>query len=361
VKIPVYKPQLNGNEKKYVNNCLETSWISSRGEYVSRFEAKFTEFCGCPHAATVCNGTVALHLALAALGIGRGDEVIVPTLTYIATVNMIILAGATPVFVDSQSDTWNLDPVEVTRKITNKTRAVMAVHLYGQPCELDSLRELCMEHNLYLIEDCAEAFGSYYKGKHVGGFGDVSTFSFFGNKTITTGEGGMVCAASIVLHDKVYHLKTQAVSPSIEYYHDTLGFNYRMTNICAAIGLAQLENAIPTIARKNQIAHRYLELFEGLPLFFQSEAKDTVHSYWMFSIALDNAKQRDPLRKFLQSQGIETRPIFYPAHTLPHCHTSKRFPIAERLSKSGLNLPSYPGLSDAELEYVGESVRKFLA
>jgi perosamine synthetase len=201
-KIPVYQPSLNGNEKKYVNECLDSTWISSKGKFVSEFENSFASYVGVKHATTVSNGTVAIHLALLALGIGEGDEVIVPTLTYISSVNTIVYTGAKPVFVDSLQETWQIDPSDVIRKITPKTKAIMAVHLYGHPCDMDALVAICKEHNLFLVEDCAEAIGTLYKGKHVGTFGDVSTFSFFGNKTITTGEGGMVITNDETLHDR---------------------------------------------------------------------------------------------------------------------------------------------------------------
>ncbi len=359
MKIPIYKPQLNGNEKKYVNECLDTTWISSRGEFVSRFEAKFTDYTGVGHAVTVSNGTVALHLALVALGIGPGDEVLIPSLTYIAPVNMILLVGATPVFVDSLPDTWNMDPQDAERKVTAKTRAVLAVHLYGQASDMDAITEMCRKHDLFLIEDCAEAFGTKYKNSHVGTFGDVSTFSFFGNKTITTGEGGMVCAKSIELHDRIYHLKTQAVSPSIEYFHDALGFNYRMTNICAAIGLAQIEHADKILHKKRQIAAWYAEKLKDVPVSVHEEKEDTVHSYWMCSLLTDDPGLRNPLRDHLKLMHIETRPLFYPAHTMHHCKRDLELPIAESLSKRGCNLPSYPSLSKAEVEYICAKITEF--
>jgi perosamine synthetase len=276
--IPVYQPSLGGREKEYVNQCLDTTWISSKGEFISRFEQGFAKFIGAEHATTVNNGTVAIHLALEALGIKAGDEVIVPTLTYIASVNTIAQTGATPVFVDSIEETWQIDPADVRRKITPKTRAVMVVHLYGLPCDMDEIMKICQEHNLLLVEDCAEAFGTYYKGQHVGTFGDVATFSFFGNKTITTGEGGMVVVKDESVARRAFHLKNQGVSQSREYWHDILAYNYRMTNICAAIGLAQLERAPEILAQKRQIAQWYSEGLEGLPLKVHREQADTTHS-----------------------------------------------------------------------------------
>jgi len=357
--IPVYQPYFAGREKEYVNQCLDSTWISSKGEFIGKFEQQFADYIGAQHATSVCNGTVAIHLALEALGIGSGDEVIVPTFTYVASVNTIIQAGATPVFVDSIEQTWQIDPEDVRRKITPRTKAVMAVHLYGLPCDMGALTQICLDSNLYLVEDCAEAFGTYYKGQHVGTFGDVATFSFFGNKTITTGEGGMVVAKDKAVFDKAYHLKTQGVSPTREYWHDMVAYNYRMTNICAAIGLAQLEQANAIIAKKRQVAAWYREGLAGLPVKTHDEMADTVHSFWMCSIAVNDATYRQPLREHLKKACIETRPVFYPCHTLPHCASKKSFPVAESLSSRGINLPSYPGLKREDCDLIVAAIRGF--
>jgi perosamine synthetase len=223
MKIPVYQPTLSGNEKKYVNECLDTNWISSKGRFVKLFEQSFAEYTGIKHATGVSNGTVALHLALMALGVGPDDEVIVTTLTYIASVNAIAYTGATPVFVDSLPDTWQIDPQDVRRKITPRTKAIMAVHLYGHPCDMDAIQAIAKEHELFVVEDCAEAFGTLYKGKHVGSFSDIATYSFFGNKTITTGEGGMVVTDDETLFDRAVHFKGQGLANHREYWHDVIG------------------------------------------------------------------------------------------------------------------------------------------
>ena len=248
--IPIYQPDLSGNEKKYVADCLESTWISSKGKYIPLFENSFAKYVGVKHAAAVCNGTVAIHLALLTLGVGPGDEVIVPTLTYIASVNAISYVGATPVFCDSLYSTWQMDVADVEKKITAKTKAILAVHLYGHPCEMDPLVALCKQHGIFLIEDCAEALGSLYSEKHVGTFGDIATFSFFGNKTITTGEGGMVVTNDETLIERTRHFKGQGLAQHREYWHDVIGYNYRMTNIEAAIGLAQLNVLILFCKRK---------------------------------------------------------------------------------------------------------------
>lgn len=357
--IPVYQPYFSGREKEYVNQCLDSTWISSKGEFINRFELGFADFIGAEHATTVSNGTVAIHLALEALGIGPGDEVIVPTLTYVASVNTILQTGATPVFVDSLESTWQIDPEDVKRKISPKTKAVMAVHLYGLPCDMDPLVAICKEHQIFLVEDCAEAFGSSYKGQHAGTFGDIATFSFFGNKTITTGEGGMVVAKNKDILEKAYHLKNQGVSPTKEYWHDRVAYNYRMTNICAAIGLAQLENAPEILEKKRRIAEWYRQDLEGLPLKTHDEQPDTVHSFWMCSIAVDDSGNRSDLRSNLKNEGIETRPLFFPAHTMPHCAVDGHYPVAESIGARGINLPSYPGLKREDVSLVTKSIRNF--
>jgi perosamine synthetase len=358
--IPVYQPDLSGNEKRYVNECLDTAWISSRGRFVGEFEERFAAAVNVEHAAAVCNGTVALHLALVALGIGPGDEVLVPTLTYIASVNAIAYTGATPVFVDSVRDTWQMDPEDVRRLVTPRTRAIMAVHLYGQSCDLTALQALAREHRLFLVEDCAEAFGTHWQGRHVGGFGDISTFSFFGNKTITTGEGGMVVSNDRTLAERVRHFKGQGLASHREYWHDVIGYNYRMTNIAAAIGLAQLERAPATIAAKRALAQRYAQACKDLPLEFHAEQAGTVHSHWMVSALVPRADQRDPLREHLKAASVETRPLFFPVHTMPmYSSQFRRHPVAEDLAWRGINLPSFPTMTDAQFDRVVAALHAF--
>ena len=357
IEIPVYQPALNGREKEYVLDCLESTWISSKGKYIGMFEERFARTVSVRHAAAVCNGTVALHLALVALGVGPGDEVIVPTLTYIASVNAITYTGAKPVFVDSLPDTWQMDPADVRRKLTPRTRAIMAVHLYGHPCEMDELSAIARQGNLFLLEDCAEAIGTRYKGKHVGTFGDLGTFSFFGNKTITTGEGGMVVTSDETLHTRLVHFKGQGLAAHRQYWHDVVGYNYRMTNVCAAIGLAQLEQAEEFIARKRAIADRYRRNLAGSRVTFHGEAPEVFHSYWMCSILVSNASDREPLRDQLASKGIETRPVFYPAHTMPmYSEQFQRHPVAEDIGWRGINLPSWPGLTDDQVDRICEVI-----
>lgn len=358
--IPIYQPELSGNEKRYVNECLDTSWISSKGRFVGEFEAAFAKRIGALHASSVCNGTLALHLALLALGIGPGDEVIVPTLTYVASANAISYTGATPVFVDSLRDTWQMDPDDVRRSITPRTRALLPVHLYGQACPMDELMAIAREHRLFVIEDCAEAMGTLYKGRHVGTFGDIAMFSFYGNKTITAGEGGMVVSNDKTLIERARHFRGQGLASHREYWHDVVGYNYRMTNIAAAIGLAQLERADDFIARKRALAARYAELLRDCPVTLHQEAPDTVHSHWMVSLLVPRPEQRDPLRQRLAAAGVETRPVFYPVHTMPmYARSYRKHAVAEDLAWRGMNLPSWPGLSETQLQHICLTVTDF--
>jgi perosamine synthetase len=358
-------PFLNGNEKKYVNDCLDSTWISSKGKYVEMFEDEFAKYIGTTGAVSVSNGTVALHLALETLGIGAGDEVIVPTFTYIASVNTIAQTGATPVFVDSDPTTWQMCPKSICKNITPNTKAIMVVHLYGHPCDMESITSICKDNDLLLVEDCAEALGSYYNGKHVGTFGDCAAFSFFGNKTITTGEGGMVVSQNKDFLARCRHLKGQGMSLTRRYWHDCLGYNYRMTNIQAAIGLAQLEQISEILKRKKEIARKYAIEFEKLELplsMLQESGENIVNSYWLCTCAVDEAFDRDEFAFMLEKDfGIETRPAFFLAHEMPmHKDTSPQegFDNAKKLSKSGINLPSYPGLTESELDYIIDSIKK---
>jgi len=358
--IPLYQPDLSGNEKRYVLECLDSTWISSKGKFISEFEDRFAAYMGTRHAVGVCNGTAALHLALVTLGISPGDEVIVPTLTYIAAVNAITYAGATPVFVDSRRDTWQMDPDDVRRKINSRTKAIMVVHLYGQPCDMGALTKIAKEHKLYLVEDCAEAFGARYKESLAGTFGEIATFSFYGNKTITTGEGGMVVTTSDALAERALHFRGQGLADNREYWHDVVGYNYRMTNICAAIGLAQLERADDFLSKKRELARNYQKHLAGLPIEVHSEAPNTTHSYWMISILVENPADRDRLRDHLRDKGVETRPLFYPAHTMPmYAAKHPPFPAAEDLSRRGINLPSWPGLTEVQMQTVISGVTDY--
>jgi len=353
ISIPVYRPDLSGNEARYVADCIESTWISSKGCYIAQFERQFARRVGVAEATSVCNGTVALHLAMLALGIGAGDEVIVPTLTYVASVNAVTYTGGIPVFADSLPNTWQVDPQDVLRRITPRTKAIMAVHVYGHACDMDALRAIAREHRLFLIEDCAEAIGSLYKGRHVGTQSDIATFSFFGNKTMTTGEGGMVVSNDPTLMERSRRFKGQGLAEHREYWHDIVGYNYRMTNICAALGVAQLERLDAFLACKRALAETYRRGLAGLPVRVHGEHADVHHSYWMVSLLVDDASDREPLREWLAAQGIETRPVFHPVHTMPiYSSRFQRHPVAEDIARRGINLPSWPAMRDDEIERV---------
>ncbi|WP_277873190.1 DegT/DnrJ/EryC1/StrS family aminotransferase [Vibrio furnissii] len=361
-RIPIYQPSIGIEEKENVNKCLDSTWISSKGEFIEKFEREFSKKFNCTYSTTVTNGTVALHLALLALGVKEGDEVIVPTLTYVASVNAILYVGATPVFVDCDKDTWQLSIEEVEKKITPKTKAILAVHLYGQPADMLSLMKIAEEKDVYVIEDCAEAIGSKIDGEFVGNFGHVSTFSFFGNKTMTTGEGGMVCSNIKSIIDRVARLKTQGLASHREYWHDIVGYNYRMTNICAAIGLAQLNKVDGFIRKKQDIAKKYKQCLANLPLGFQGESDNTTHTHWMFSILVDDVSKRDELRAFLNESGIETRPVFYSIHSMPTYNKYFGFfKNSDEISSRGINLPSYPDLTDEDIDYISDKIREYFS
>jgi perosamine synthetase len=356
---PVYQPSLKGKEKIYVNDCLESTWISSKGKYVNLFEESFSKFTNITHSAVVSNGTVALHLALLALGIGEGDEVIVPTFTYIASVNAVAYVNARPVFADSDPVTWQIDPSKIRKKITKKTKAIMAVHIYGHPCDMNEITKIAKEKNLFVIEDCAEAIGTYFQNKHAGNFSDIATFSFFGNKTITTGEGGMVCTNDSNLHDMVVRLKGQGLAKGKEYFHDIIGYNYRMTNVCAALGLAQLERINEILKEKDRMIYEYKKNLEEIPVSIHQGFGNIKHSYWMFTILAASEKERDELRKFLAEKSIETRPTFHPVHTMPMYFEKDKYPVAEDLGKRGINLPSYPDLTNDDIKFITSTISSF--
>jgi perosamine synthetase len=357
--IPVYRPSIGEREKRYVAEAMDSGWVSSRGAFLDRFEKDFAAYMGSSNGVSAANGTLALHLAFAALGIGQGDEVIVPTLTYVASVNAIAYTGATPVFVDSEPQYWNLDPALVEQAITPRTKAIEVVHLYGHPADMDPILQVAASHNLYVVEDAAECHGATYKGRRVGSIGSVGSFSFFGNKIITTGEGGMLVTNDDELAARARHLRGQGVSPTRTYWHDIIGFNYRMTNIAAAMGCAQLERIDETLAAKRNVASWYRAHLEGVEgLTVQSEAPWARCVYWMNCILVD-PQLRDPLIVHLAENGIETRPFFYPAHTLPMYSSGASYPVAERLGASGINLPSFAELEEEQVAQICAEIRSF--
>ncbi|WP_124065169.1 DegT/DnrJ/EryC1/StrS family aminotransferase [Clostridium sp. E02] len=363
--IPVAVPHFAGNEKKYVDDCMDTAWISSAGKYVSQFEEKYAEYMGMKEAISCCNGTVALHIPLIALGLQPGDEVIIPSFTYIATANAVKYCGATPVFADCLQDTWNIDPEDIKRKITSKTKGIMPVHLYGNPCDMDAIMKIAKDHDLFVIEDAAECHGATYKGRKVGTFGDVSTFSFFGNKIITTGEGGMVVTNNEELANQMRILKGQGQDPNRRYWFIEVGYNYRMTNIEAAIGLAQLENIELHIGDRRKVASWYQEELHGMEDYikFQEITSGAEGVWWMFSIILKDTIKitRDQLMNKLKEDGIETRPLFYPMHLMPvYEDPNAECPVSEKIAANGMNLPTHALLSRDDVKYICERLRAYI-
>ena len=361
--IPVAAPDLRGNELKYVTKCIKTEWISSNGSFVPLFEEKFSRFAGKKIGISTSNGTTALHLALLSVGVGPGDEVIVPALTFVATANSVLYTGAKPIFVDSEMSSWCIDPKEIEKSITKKTKAIIPVHLYGHPANMLEIMKVAKKYNLAVIEDAAEAHGATINGKCVGSFGVANVFSFFGNKTMTTGEGGMIVTDDSKIAKQIRLLRDGGRDRSINvYYHTVLGYNYAMTNLQAAVGVAQLERVKEFISKKRKIARLYKTLFRNFPVEFSPELPGVKSNYWMSSIVLKKEAKisRDELISKLSEKGIQTRPFFVPMHKIPYMHTRQKLPVAEHLASNGINLPSGVKLSHGEVVYVAEAVKKFL-
>ena len=353
--IPVAEPFLGENELRYIIDCVNTGWISSKGKYVKKFEEEFANYINSKYGVSCMNGTAALHLALEALGIRKGDEVIVPNCTYVSTANSVSYTGAKPVFVDSDIETWNIDPMKIEEKITERTKAIMPVHLYGHPCDMDAISDIANKYNLFVVEDAAEAHGAEYKEKKVGSIGDISCFSFFGNKIITTGEGGMCLTNNEELANKMKILRNHGMNPNKQYWHDFKGFNYRMTNMQAAIGCAQLEQINKILEIKINNARNYnflLKDIRGITLPPNKEWAKNV--YWMYSILINNDFKitRDGLIEKFKEKEIETRPFFYPVNKMPHHKDDEEHVISKKLSRQGINLPSSPNLTKEQIDTV---------
>lgn len=364
-RIPVLEPSLSGREMEYVQDCIQSNWISSQGSYVTRFEKIFSKMHHKKHAIAVSNGTSALHLALLSLDIGSNDEVIVPNITFASSVNSIIYCDATPVLCEIDKNTWCVDPNEIEKLITDKTKAIMPVHLYGQVCEMDKIIKIAQKYNLKIIEDCAEAIGSTYNNKPVGVFGDASTFSFFGNKTISTGEGGMVIFPDIEIAQKARILRDHGMSPDKRYWHDKVGYNFRLTNIQAAIGVAQMERLDEIINRKINIAKAYdkkLSKIKGINKL-PSHQKNIRHSNWLYTILLDKKFNRDVILKKLMNKGVDTRPVFYPLNSMPpykNFRHSDKLVNSHNISNFGLSLPSASTLKDEDIDFVTKNLISLL-
>jgi perosamine synthetase len=364
--IPVCVPLLNGKELEYVQDCIKTNWISGKGRYVDEFENKFSQYCGAKYGVTSSNGTTSLHLALASLGLKKGEEVIVPAFTMISPVFAIVYCRAKPVLVDAEPDTLNMDVSQIEEKITDKTKAILPVHIYGHPCDMDPIKKIARKHGLYVVEDAAEAHGAEYKGKKVGGIGEVGCFSFYANKIITCGEGGMMVTNNRNLANRAKQLRDLSFKKGEEriYLHSEIGYNYRMTNLQAAVGLAQFEriDQLVEMRRKNaDLYNKMLGKIRGLKIPIEKDWAKNV--YWMYSIQVEPefGTSRNKLSKELAKRGIETRPFFIPMNKQPVFRKmilfeNENYPIAEELSQKGLQLPSSPGLKKEELRHICNTI-----
>jgi len=360
-RVPMAAPVLGDEELANVIEAVRSGWISSLGAFIGEFERDFARVCGARHGVAVGNGTVALHLALAAAAIGPGDEVLMPALTFVATAAAVTYCGARPVFVDSDPDTWQLDPRDLETKLTPRTRAIIPVHVYGHPCDMDRILELAARRRAIVIEDAAEAHGALYKGRPVGALGAAGCFSFYGNKIITTGEGGMCVTDDDALAERMRLLRDHGMDPKRPYWHEVVGFNYRMTNLQAAVGVAQVKRLPGFVEKKREIARWYAEALAPLAragvVHLQPEAPWARSVFWMYSVVLgDTAVTVDQVRARLAEQNVDSRPFFHPAHTLPPYATGERLPVAERLAGRGINLPSGTGLERAQVEQVARAL-----
>lgn len=368
--IPVNEPLLDGNEKKYLNECLDTGWISSEGPFIKQFEEKFAARMNRRHGIAVSNGTAALDAAIEALGIGPGDEVIMPSFTIISCIGQIVRSGAVPVLVDSNPDTWNMNVHEIEEKISARTKAIMVVHIFGLPVDMDPVLDIAKRHGLSILEDAAQMHGQQYKGMPCGSFGDISTFSFYPNKHITTGEGGMIVTNNEQLAEDCRSLRNLCFQPQRRFVHERLGWNLRMTNMQAALGLAQLERLDEFVMRKRRMGNRYTELLSDLksiqlPLLKTDYAENI---FWVYGVVLEESTGLDAetVMTRLAKKGIGTRPFFYPMHQQPILKQMGFFsdvelPVAESLYKRGFYIPSGMALNNEQLEHVAEALHEVLA
>lgn len=363
-RLPVMEPSLGGNELKYVSDCIASNWISSQGEYVNRFERVFRDYVSVDFSVSTTSGTTALHLALMGLGVGPGDEVIVPDLTFGASANAVIHCGAKPVFADVNKTMWTLEPSAIEPKITERTKAIMPVHLYGHPCDMNPIKEIAARYSLFIVEDCAEALGAEYEGQKVGGLGDAGCFSFFANKVITTGEGGMVTTNNPALYEKMVSLRDHGMSKGKRYWHLYAGFNYRMTNLQAAVGLAQMERIEDFLKYRLKVVERYNQhLCEVKGICLPPAAEWAKNVYWLYSIVVDeltSGVDRDLIAARLGDRGIETRPFFYPLHGQPPYggDTTNSYPVTEWLAPRGLSLPTANDIRLDEVDRVCAAIRQ---
>lgn len=364
--IPVNEPLLDGNEKRYLIECIESGWISSEGPFVSEFESRMASRVGRKYGVAVCNGTAAIDAAVDALGIGPGDEVILPAFTIISCIAQIVRSGARPVLVDMDPETWNMDVAQIEARITSNTKAIMVVHIYGLPVDMDPVLDIAGRHGLRIIEDAAEMHGQTYKGRACGSFGDVSTFSFYPNKHVTTGEGGMIVTDDESIAESCRSLRNLCFQPQKRFVHERLGWNLRMTNLQAALGLAQLERLDEFVERKRRMGRRYRELLSGLANVQLPMARThyAENIYWIFGLVLGDKSglDADEAMRRISAAGVGCRPFFCPMHQQPVLQRlglfkGECYPVAERLYRQGFYIPSGLGLSDGQVETVAEVVR----
>ena len=367
--IPVNQPILNGNEKKYLAECIDTGWISSEGPFIGRFENEFAARVGRKFGIAVSNGSVALDAALASLQLSPGDEVIMPTFTIISCASAIIRCGAVPILVDSDPATWNMDVGQVAARITAKTRAIMVVHIYGLPVDMDPIMHLAEQHGLRVVEDAAESHGQTYRGRPCGSFGDLSTFSFYPNKHITTGEGGMIVTDDESLATRCRSLRNLCFRPTQRFVHDELGWNFRMTNLQAALGVAQLERLDEFVELKRAHGRLYSELLRGTPgIQLPLDSLDYADNiYWVYGLVLDDAIPFDAAgaMRRLTDAGVGARPFFWPMHEQPvfrnaGMFTGENYPVAERIARRGFYIPSGLALDADQIRFVVDAVREVL-
>jgi len=360
--IPISKPSITEKEICFVEDAIKSGWVSSLGPYIDKFENKFAEFCNVPYALSVSNATVGLHLALVTCGVGSNDEVIIPDLTFVATANAVRHAGAIPVLVDIKYDSLCIDESKIEESITERTKAIIPVHLYGHPANMEAIIRIAKKHNLFIIEDAAEAHGASIGNKKVGGFGDIGVFSFYGNKIMTTGEGGMLVLNDESLYEKAKMLRDHAMSKTKRYWHETIGYNYRMTNIQAAIGFAQLERIDELMQKRKMIFEWYKNgLSKRTDILLNRTQHGYSNSYWLVCLELINTNRfkRDELIDYLKLNEIDTRPYFFPISSLPMYKTPE-LKVSVDVSSRGLNLPTYFDLTEDKVEIITKSINKFL-
>ncbi len=358
--IPISQPSITKKEIAFVNDAISSGWVSSIGKYIDQFEEEFAKYCGVKHAIAVSNGTVAIHLALEAINIGQGDEVIIPDLTFIATANAVLYTGAVPVFADIDPLNLCIDPEDIKRKITGKTKAIIPVHLYGHPADMKLISAIAREKNLYVIEDAAEAHGAEIDGRRVGNMGFCGTFSFYGNKIITSGEGGIITTNDSEFNERCRLLRDHAMDKNKRYWHTEMGFNYRMTNLQAALGCAQLERIDELISKRKQIFDLYAKFLKGIEGISLNRSYNWANPvYWLVCLETEkfDEQKRETFMKALKQEGVDSRPYFYPVSDMPMFQKADT-PVTYKFYQKGINLPTFYDLTEDDIRFICEIVKK---